>query len=207
MHAKAKAPGVAAGTAALAWKAEAPLVRVGDVSNAILNVRTGQRMEFITERPDLLEIDTVNPPTAVREPVHVHPRQESGARVTAGTLRFEIDGVERTVGAGESITIPANTPHRFWNDGAGDAHAVQWFRPALRTRTFFETFFALAGDGKLNGRGMPSLLQLAVMIPEFSQEIRTTSPPWPVQQALATVLSPVARRRGYRAEYTKSVQP
>jgi quercetin dioxygenase-like cupin family protein len=178
------------------------------VSNVISNVRTGQRMEFITERPDLLEIATVNLPSAVREPVHVHPEQESGARVTAGTLRFEVDGVERAVSdAGESITIPANTPHRFWNDGAGDAHAVQWFRPALRTREFFEAFFALAENGKLNDQGMPSLLQLAVMIPEFSQEIRTTSPPWPVQQALATVLSPVARLRGYRGAYTTSAQP
>lgn len=171
------------------------------MSDVISNARTGQRMEFITARPDLLEIDTVNPPTAVREPMHVHPEQESGARVTTGTLRFEVDGVERSVIAGESITIPANTPHRFWNDGAGDAHAVQWFRPALRTRTFFEAFFALAGDGKLNGQGMPSLLQLAVMIPEFSREIRTTRPPWPVQQALAAVLAPIARRRGHRAEY------
>lgn len=155
-------------------------------------------MEFITERVDLLEIATVNPPTDIREPVHVHPEQESGARVTAGTLRFEVDGDERPVSAGESITIPANTPHRFWNEGAGDAHAVQWFRPALRTREFFEAFFALAEKGKLNDQGMPSLLQLAVMIPEFSQEIRTASPPWPIQLALATVLSPVARLRGYQ---------
>lgn len=176
------------------------------MSNVISNVRTGQRMEFITGRPELLEIETVNPPTKQREPMHVHPEQESGARVTAGTLWFEVGGVARTVSAGESITIPANTPHRFWNDGAGDAYAVQWFRPALRTREFFEAFFALAGDGKLNNQGIPSLLQLAVMIPAFSREIRPTRPPWPVQQALAAVLAPVARRRGYRAEYTNSAE-
>src|ERR1700712_3264924 len=158
-------------------------------------------MEFVTERPDLLEIDTINPPTAVREPVHVHPLQESGARVVVGALRFEVDGAERTVEAGQDIVIPADTPHRFWNDGTADAHAVQWFRPALRTREFFESFFALAHDGKLNEQGLPTLLQLAVMIPEFSQEIRTTSPPWPAQQALATILGPVARRRGYRGVY------
>jgi hypothetical protein len=47
---------------------------------------------------------------------------------------------------------------------------------------------------------MPSLLQLAVMIPEFSQEIRPTRPPWPVQQALAALLAPIARRRGYHGD-------
>ena len=45
---------------------------------------------------------------------------------------------------------------------------------------------------------MPGLLQLAVMIPEFGDEMRTTQPPWPLQRTLAAVLGPVARRRGYR---------
>jgi Cupin domain len=161
-------------------------------------------MLFITQRPDLLEIQTVNPPESVREVEHVHPRQESGARVTSGSLRFSIDGVERTVGPGESITIPPGTPHHFWNDGDSDAHAVQWFRPALKTRAFFDTYFALARDGKLDERGMPHLLQLAVMIPEFSEEIRVTRPPWTVQRAMAALLAPVARRRGYRGEYAAS---
>jgi hypothetical protein len=158
-------------------------------------------MTFATDRPELLEIDTINPRTAVREPQHVHPKQESGARVIAGSLRFNVEAVERSVGPGESITIPANTPHHFWNDGDGDAHAVQWFRPALKTRAFFETLFALAQDGKLDEKGMPSLLQIAVMIPEFSDELRPTSPPWPLQRAMSTILAPIARRRGYSAYY------
>ena len=165
----------------------------------IHNPRTGQRMEFVREEPDVLEMQTVNPPSSEPEPEHVHPRQASGARVTSGALMFEVDGAQRLVREGESIEIPANTPHRFWNEGTDDAHAVQWFRPALKTRAFFETFFALARAGKLDERGMPSLLQLAVMIPVFADEIRPTRPPWPVQRAAAAILAPVARRRGYRA--------
>jgi quercetin dioxygenase-like cupin family protein len=168
---------------------------------AIHNPRTGQRMVFVTDEPGLLEIETVNPPTGQREPEHVHPVQASGARVTSGRLVFEVEGVERAVGPGESIEVHANTPHRFWTEGEEDAHAIQWFRPALRTRAFFETLFALAEDGKLDESGMPSLLQIAAMIPVFSDEIRPTSPPWPVQRAVAAVLGPVARLRGYRAEY------
>ena len=163
-------------------------------------------MVFLTERPDLLEIETVNRPSSIHEPEHVHPAQESGARVTSGSLTFLVDGVERTVKPGESITIPPGTPHRFWNDGDGDARAVQWFRPALKTRAFFETYFTLARDGKLDERGMPSLLQLSVMIPEFSQEIRPTRPPWAVQRAVAALLAPVARRRGYRGDYASATR-
>jgi len=174
------------------------------MADSIHNPRTGQRMAFVTETPDLLEIETFNPPGDATEPEHVHPEQESGARLISGSLRFRVDGAERRVGPGESITIPPNVPHYFWNDGDEEAHAMQWMRPALRTREFFETFFALARDGKLDDKGMPSLLQVAAMIPEFSREIRLTRPPWPVQRATAAVLGPVARRRGYRATYVSA---
>jgi len=45
---------------------------------------------------------------------------------------------------------------------------------------------------------MPHPLQLAVLIPEFEDELRPLSPPWPLSKALATVLGPLARARGYR---------
>lgn len=167
------------------------------MADTIENPRTGQRMTFLTSGDDVLEMETVNPPGGVPEPEHVHPRQESGARVVSGALEFEVDGVRRHVGAGETITISAGRPHRFWNDGDEDAHAVQWMRPALKTRLFFETFFALARDGKLKENGMPGLLQIAALIPRFSDEIRPTRPPWAVQRAVAIVLGPLARRRGY----------
>jgi hypothetical protein len=45
---------------------------------------------------------------------------------------------------------------------------------------------------------MPGPLQLAVLIPEFEDELRPLSPPWPVLKALAVALGPLARARGYR---------
>ena len=39
-----------------------------------------------------LRIDPVNPPTDEREPLHVHPKQESGAELVSGWLVFEVDG-------------------------------------------------------------------------------------------------------------------
>ena len=164
----------------------------------ITNPRTGQRMTFVELREDLLRIDTVNPPTAEREPVHVHPRQESGAEVLEGSLVFEMAGQTRRLGPGDRITIPPNTPHHFWNDEARDARSMQFFRPALDTAAFFETLFALGAQGRLDDKGMPVPLQLAVMVPEFGDEIRPVSPPWPVLRAVAALLAPIARRRGYR---------
>lgn len=178
------------------------MAKAGD---EIVNPRTGQRMVFLktgTETGgELVQIDTHNPPTGVAEPKHVHPFQESGAEVLSGSLRFHVDGEERSVKAGESITIPANTPHNFWNDGDEEAHFIGWFRPALKIDRFFEMLFGLAQDGKLNEKGLPSLWQMAVSVPYFGDEIRLTSPPWAVQRAVFAVLAPVGRLLGYRAMY------
>ncbi len=165
----------------------------------IVNPRTGQRMTFVELREDLLRIESVNPPSAQREPVHVHPRQESGAEVLAGALMFEVAGKQRRLGAGDTIVVPANTPHRFWNDESQDARSIQFFRPALDIAAFFETMFALAQRDELDSKGMPRTLRLAVMVPEFGEEIRPVSPPWPILKALTAVISPIARHRGYGA--------
>jgi quercetin dioxygenase-like cupin family protein len=166
--------------------------------STIFNPRTGQRMRFLPDStPEVLRIESVNPPTGVPEPVHVHPRQESRAHVLRGRLRFTVDGVERVVGPGESITIPAATPHNFVSDGDEDAVSIQEFRPALRTERVFRVLFALAEDGDLDEHGMPSLLHLAVLGPAFADEMRVPRPPWPVQRAAFAVLRPIASRLGY----------
>ncbi len=164
-----------------------------------VNARTGQRMTFIELVPEVLRIETVNPPGETREPVHVHPRQHSGAEVISGALVFELEGHERRVAAGESIDVPAGTAHCFWTDGAEHAVAIQTFRPALDIAAFFETYAVLAGRGELTAKGMPGALQLAAMIPEFADEIRVTRPPWIVQRIYAAALGPVARAKGVTA--------
>jgi quercetin dioxygenase-like cupin family protein len=175
------------------------------VGEEILNPRTGQRMIFLQTgketNGELLSNESYNPPAGDAEPEHTHPFQESGAEVISGSLRFRVGSEERSLKAGESITIPANTPHFFWNDGDEEAHFIGWFRPALKIERFFEAFFGLAQDGKLNEKGLPSMLQLAVMVPHFGDEIRLTSPPWAVQKATFGALAPIGRLLGYRPEY------
>jgi quercetin dioxygenase-like cupin family protein len=170
------------------------VVQGGQISNP----RTGQSMTFVEMREELLRIETVNPPSDDREPLHVHPHQESGAEVLSGALVFEVDGARTKLAPGQSILIPANTPHRFWNEGSEDVQAIQYFRPALAIGDFFETLFALAAAGKLDARGMPRPLQLAVMVPEFGREIRPVGIPWPLLRSLALLLRPIARARGHR---------
>jgi len=165
----------------------------------IFNPRTGQEMTFSEMSAEELRIDSVNPVSDLREPVHVHPRQTSGAEVHSGELVFEVGGAVRRLGPGERIEVPPNTPHRFWTEGSQVARSVQLFRPALDIASLFQTMFALARDDRLDAKGMPRPLQLAVMVDAFSDEIRPVSPPWPLLAAGAAVLAPIARRRGYSA--------
>ena len=184
---------------------------MAQASREIVNPRTGQRMTFLQTAHDtngaLLRIETINPPNQAAEPGHVHPLQESRTEVLSGTLHCSIDGRVQVLRAGEVLTIPANTPHHVWNEGAEDVRAIQEFRPALQSEHFFRVWFGLARDGKLDEQGMPSLLHLAVLTPAFRDVIRPTSPPWPLLRALSWLLGPLARARGYRRPDPQYLDP
>ena len=88
----------------------------------------------------------------------------------------------------------------MWAEKAGTR--VNWqTRPAMKTEEFFESIWGLARDGKTNEKGVPNLLQVAVIASEYADEIRLASPPWPVQRVLFAALAPVGRLLGYRARH------
>jgi quercetin dioxygenase-like cupin family protein len=178
------------------------MAKQGDI---ISNARTGQRMIFLQTGKEtngrLLEVESFNPRSDMREPVHIHPKQESAARVISGKLHFLVNGKETIVGPGGNITIPAGAPHCFWNEDDVEAHSVQQFTPALHIDEFFESFFALANDGKLSKTGMPPFLQLPLMGLKHRDEIRVVNPPWPVQLLSYWILAPVSLLSGYRSVY------
>ncbi|HEX2188858.1 MAG TPA: cupin domain-containing protein [Longimicrobiaceae bacterium] len=150
-------------------------------------------------RGELLEMEAAYVPDGTEPPEHLHPRQEERFEVLAGTLRVRLPDGVRTLAAGEAVMVPPGTPHAMWNPGPGEAR-VRWeTRPALGTERFFETFFALARAGRTDARGVPGLLQLAVLVPAFREEIRLTKPPAAVQRVVFGALAPLARALGYRA--------
>jgi quercetin dioxygenase-like cupin family protein len=178
------------------------MARQGD---KIINERTGQKMIFLQTGKEtngrLLEIESFNPKSDVREPIHIHPRQESSAKVITGKLHFLVNGKEQIVGPGEQIVIPAGIPHCFWNEDDIEAHSIQQFSPALTIDEFFESFFTLAKDGKLSDKGMPPFLQLPLMGLKHKDDIRVTNPPWGIQLLTYWILAPISYLVGYRSSY------
>jgi mannose-6-phosphate isomerase-like protein (cupin superfamily) len=69
-------------------------------------------------------------------PYHRHPSQDEHFSIVEGMLAFRVDGVDRTVRAGEQIDVPKGSVHRANNPGDMPALVIWETRPALRTAEF-----------------------------------------------------------------------
>ena len=61
-----------------------------------------------------------------------------------GSVGFRVGRKELVAGPGRRLTVPAGTPHKFWNPGEEAAHFVCEVRPAPQFEALLETMFALA---------------------------------------------------------------
>jgi quercetin dioxygenase-like cupin family protein len=139
---------------------------------------------------------------------HVHHYQEERFEVVSGTARIGVRGQERDYGAGETVVVPAGTPHVWRNPSEEEVHLIIEFRPALRVETFLETLFGLQKDGKANPKsGLPNLFQQAVIAREYEDEVYLTRPPLFVQRALFGLLAPIGKLLGYKARYPEYSGP
>lgn len=100
---------------------------------------------------------------------------------------------------GESAIIEPGIWHDWWNASDRDARVRVEVTPGERFAP--KHYLASRGLGIPTLRGMPHLLQLALIAREFSDVIVFRSPPLAMQRALFGVLTPIAHWRGYRATY------
>jgi quercetin dioxygenase-like cupin family protein len=132
---------------------------------------------------------------------HLHPALVERFTVLEGELTLKRDGQTSVLREGESAVIEAGVWHDWWNAGDRNARARVEITPGERFAHMIETLYGLARLGHVNAKGMPSLLQLALVGREFSDVIVFRKPPPAVQGALFGALAPIARWRGYRATY------
>jgi mannose-6-phosphate isomerase-like protein (cupin superfamily) len=176
-----------------------------DRDDVISNPVTGERLRFLQRREDtdgeLLQMELWATPKLMGPIEHLHPNQEETFRIQSGELVIKIDGRTRRLGPGDEATVPRETAHTHWVESDEPVCAIVEFRPALRTEEGFETLFSLGRDGRLNKKGLPSILQLAAMHGEYSNHMYLSSLPVVVQKAGCALLAPLARLMGYRATY------
>jgi hypothetical protein len=74
-------------------------------------------------------------------------------------------------------------------------------RPALGFEQLIETMFSLAADGKVNKKGMPNAMRLAVIARHHFGDVRLPFPPAWVQRVGLAFGAPLGRLLGYRVTY------
>lgn len=174
---------------------------------SVENPVTGERAVFprlaAGATSDLLQFDLFVRPGGfvVGANEHIHPQQDKYFSVRAGTLRLRMGGSERDYRVGEDATVPAGTPHVWWNAGADELHAIVELRGQSAERFIppITSFFALARAGKTDKKGDPSLLQSAVILHEYGDVL--CAAPLFVQKVVIPPLALLGRLMGYRADY------
>jgi quercetin dioxygenase-like cupin family protein len=176
------------------------VLRSGDaIGNPITGERFVIRVTAHESDGERFEVERFMPPDRPRQPVRVHPLQETVFTVLRGVAGFKLHGRVRMALPGERLVAPPGAPHLIWNAGADTLHFRFEQRPALEsTERLLIALCALAAEGKTDSRGVPRLLQRVVMVPAYADTLRMTSPPWRVQLTVCRLLGPLARARGHR---------
>jgi quercetin dioxygenase-like cupin family protein len=178
------------------------MIQAGD---AIENPVTGERLVFRKTSQETngeaVVLEAFVKPSGFVAAAHVHPYQEERFQVLKGTVGFRVGGKELVAGPGQRLTVPARTPHKFWNAGEDEAHFLCEVRPALQYEQLIETMFGLAADGRTNRKGMPNPLRLAVIAHAHFDDVRLPFPPEWMQRMGLAMGAPLGRLLGYEATY------
>jgi quercetin dioxygenase-like cupin family protein len=143
-----------------------------------------------------LEMEWELAPRSSGTPVHIHPAATETYEVREGLFDVYVDGVWRTLRAGERITVPVGVPHTFRNASDGVTRVFNAHEPAMDFGTFFGRMGRMVADGSVPADRMTlrTKLHLAIVMASHEDEIRSVSPPHGLMRALAVV----GRMLGYR---------
>ncbi|EEF61795.1 cupin domain-containing protein [Pedosphaera parvula] len=129
-------------------------------------------------------------------PLHIHPHAEESYQVLSGTLDVCVAGQWRELKPGESITVPAGTPHTLKNAHTEEVRLLNVHKPALGFERFFRRFHALVSAGrlKLPPKDFGSLVLVSMLFVDHEQEIKSAKPPHNMMRVLAFI----GRLMGYK---------
>ena len=171
----------------------------------LTNPVTGETLVFRTTSTDSkgerVVVETTVEPNGAVAAAHVHPAQDELFQVLGGEVEFRLGKQTLVAKPGDRVLVPAGMPHRFRNVGEETAHFVCEVTPALEFEQLIETMFSLAADGKVNSKGLPNPLRLAVIARHHFGDVRLPFPPAWLQRLGLALGAPLGRLIGYRPTY------
>jgi mannose-6-phosphate isomerase-like protein (cupin superfamily) len=136
-------------------------------------------------------------------PAHYHHRSVERFEVRSEALTVTLDGEERTVSAGESVTVDTGVVHTFRNGTDERALVTTEIRSPGRLRQVLPTLGGLAHD---RSRSAEDPLQQALVADALDGNTTFVRGEG-LAGVAARALVPVARLAGYRAAYATYTQP
>jgi quercetin dioxygenase-like cupin family protein len=121
---------------------------------------------------DLLVADLYIAPGGAVMGEHYHPGIEERFTLIRGKLGVRLSGFAIEAKPGVMLLVPPGVAHDWWNAGDEDALVRVEIRPAARFEIMILNAFGLAQDGRVDRKGMPNFLQMAVFAREFSDVVR-----------------------------------
>src|SRR5262245_24935647 len=148
-----------------------------------------------------LVADLYVPAGAPGVPRHVHPALAETVTVIRGRVSAwsPVDG-ELILGPGATLRVPPNTSHSWRPLGDEGVRMLVEARPGARFEEMWRQFMGLLQDGKAGPKG-PGFLQIMMLAHEFSDVMALAGPPRVLQRAIAAIVTPIGRLRGYQGRY------
>ncbi len=135
---------------------------------------------------------------------HVHENFDEIFEVKSGTLSMQYGNDIRKIEAGQSITIPKNTPHRPFNET--DSVVVVTSTMPLEFAYCLSQIYPFWDENEANSKPPKVLFQLAVFGDKFDSYPTKDAPPKPVLKTMKFLLAPTARLAGYK-NYNEDYKP
>jgi quercetin dioxygenase-like cupin family protein len=179
------------------------------------NPTVGQRSRIVTLPADsggkqfVLEYVTRLYGGEHANPAHLHTTFTETFEILKGRARYRIGSETKTAAAGDRIEMPPMVPHQHpWSDSLQELHVrhtavanppdLRGLNASLQVDI---TIQGLARLGLVDGRGLPSLLQLAVLLDTTMPATYLDGMPIGVQRLLYGLLAPIGRLVGFKAAY------
>jgi mannose-6-phosphate isomerase-like protein (cupin superfamily) len=144
-------------------------------------------------------------------PAHFHPTWTETFDILRGRARYRLGSTELEAGVGDRVVLPPQISHLHpWSVSDEELHVrhtavadppdLQGLTASLQA---ILTIFALAGENRVNRRGAPNLLQLAVLADSTMPATFLPGLPPVAQRQLIRVLAALGRTLGYQVTYPR----
>ncbi|MDQ6762545.1 MAG: cupin domain-containing protein [Bacteroidota bacterium] len=125
-------------------------------------------------------------------PLHYHNAFAENFQVLEGVLYLQVGADKRKLNVGESVNVPAGTPHRFYNETDDKVKFNITFTPGhTGMENFIKILYGLAYDGLSDKKGKPKTFAHLAVALAISD---TNASGW------MSLLSPVIRSVAKRAK-------